>query len=73
MSGIPIRGGTATARDAACTHLAWAAWGKAEAPWCVPDCGQVRPMDHGMSAWQSVAAPALTAVTVSQSGCGPVL
>jgi hypothetical protein len=73
MSGIPIRGGIATARDVACTQLAWAAWGKAEAPWYVPDCGQVRPMDHGTSTWQSVAAPAQAMSTVALSGCEPIL
>jgi hypothetical protein len=69
MSGIPIRGGIATARDAACTQLARAAWGEAEQPWCVPDRGQVRPMDHGTVTWQMTAASVLTADTAAWSMC----
>jgi hypothetical protein len=73
MSGIPIRGGIATARDAACTHLARAAWGRAEAPWCVPDCGRVRPMDHGTLTWPSMAASTQATGAVARPSCEPVL
>jgi hypothetical protein len=73
MSDIPIRGGIATARDAACTYTAWAAWGEAEAPWRVPDFGQVQPMDQGTTTRQSMAVSVPTAHTVVWSGGEPIL
>jgi hypothetical protein len=72
MSGIPIRGGIATARDAACTYTPWAAWGEAEAPWCAPDCGQVQPMDHGTTMRQRAAASVPIADTAAWSGWEPI-
>jgi hypothetical protein len=52
--------------------LARAAWGEAEAPWHVPDGGQVRPMNHGTITSQSVdAQPADMSTMVASMGVPP--
>ena len=64
-------GGYRTARDAARTLLGW--WGEAEAPWYVPDCGQVRPMERGTRGLRPADASALAVARAVLQGCEPPL
>lgn len=66
--GIPIRGGIAAAREAVRLYRARAGWGKAKAPWYVPDSGRVRRMCYGALA---AGAVTLAADMAMQQGCEP--